>query len=319
VCAIHRKGENLVAILDDLRTFDVEGSTVSLWVFKGPRGASDADPTYTGHWVETTDSVDAVLKETVSAEIARIEEINQYALLAENNEASALQIAKDETFADIVIEAVGAETENKRVQKTEQLRNTTFYLIKMVNTDIILYAVRRTSTGWKTKRAVSARTIIFDENQLDLDDRPRFDLEKNLDFFVFDGDLLILHKGHFESILRYKEAHASDFLALQAEAEFAGIFVDLAPLVQYVGKNKIHLRRMSAVRKKGYYRDAEFMNRLRQRHTEYGFTFQFDEDGQIIPTAETSSQIITALLDHRLKSEFSRHIYDVPSTTQVPI
>ena len=308
-----------MAILDNLRTFDVEASTVSLWVFKGPRGASEANPSYTGHWVETTNSVDAVLKETVKDEIGRIEEIDPYALLAENNEGSALQIAKDETFADLVIGAAGAETENKRVQKTEQLRNATFYLIKMVNNNAILHAVRRTSAGWKTKRAMSARTIIFDEHQLDLDDRPRFDLEKNIDFFVFDGDLLILHKGHFESVLRYKQAHASDFLSLQKEADFAGIFVELAPLVQHVGNHKIHLRRMSAVRQKGYYRDTEFMNRLRQQHAEYGFTFQFDEDGRIIPTTETSPQIITALLDHRLKSEFSRHIYDVPSTTPVAI
>jgi hypothetical protein len=86
-----------------------------------------------------------------------------------------------------------------------------------------------------------------------------------------------------------------------------------------VGVNKIRLRRMSAVRQKGHYRDAEFMDRLRQHHAEYGFTLQFDEDGKIVVTDETSSQIITALLDHRLASGFSKRIYDVPSTVPVPI
>jgi Domain of unknown function (DUF4868) len=306
-----------VPTLDDLKTFNVDAAVVSLWVFKGPRGPNDAPPIYTGYWVETTDEVDAALKETVEDERARIEEPIEYGLLAQNNEASALLIAKEETNAGILVDAVAAETENRRVQSAQRLQNAMFYLIKMVHNDTILYAIRRTTSGWKTKRARSSRSIFFLENRLDLDHRPHFDLEKAIDFFIVGENLLILNKGHFESILRYKETHQSDFLALQAEVEFAGIFTNLDPLVQHVGVNKIQLRRMSAVRQKGHYRDTEFMDRLRQHHAEYGLTFQFDGDGKIIATPETSSQIITALLDHRLASGFSRKIYDVQDAKPV--
>jgi hypothetical protein len=61
------------------------------------------------------------------------------------------------------------------------------------------------------------------------------------------------------------------------------------------------------------------MQRLRQRYAEYGFTIQFDDQGRIVVTEETSSQIITALLDHRLASGFSQRIYDVPSAVAVQI
>jgi hypothetical protein len=308
-----------VPILDDLKSFDVDAATTSLWVFKSPRGPSNAPPIYSGHWVETTEGVDTALKETVKDQRARIEETIEYGLLAQNNEASALLIAKEETNGGPLVDAAAAETENRRVLRAERLQNTAFYLIKMVHNNDVLFAIRRTDSGWKTKRAMSARSIFFADNMLDLDNRPHFDLEKTIDFFIFAETILILNKGHFESILRYKEANLGDFRELQDEPEFANIFVDLNPLVQHVGVNKIQLRRMSAVRQKAYYRNSEFMNRLRQRHGEYGFTFQFDADGRIVATPETSSQIITALLDHRLRSGFSDQTYDVQDATPVTV
>ena len=80
--------------LNDLKTFDVDAASVSLWVFKGPRGSGDAPPIYTGYWVETTESVDAALRSIVKNERGRIEETIEYGLLAQNNEASALLIRR---------------------------------------------------------------------------------------------------------------------------------------------------------------------------------------------------------------------------------
>jgi hypothetical protein len=307
-----------VATLEDLKAFNVDAATVSLWVFKGPRGPSGSPPTFTGHWVETTEDVDTALRDIVKNNRAPLEEVIEYGLLTQNNEGSALLIAKEETNADILIDEVAAETPNKRAVSAAHLQNSKFYLIKMVHNDTLLYAVRRTKGGWNTKRAMTARSIFFMENRLDLDNRPHFELETTIDFFVVGEDLLILDKKNFESTLRYKETHQNDFLALQAERDFAGVFADLAPLVQHVGTNKIQLRRMSAVRHKGHYRNAEFMNRLRRRHAEYGLSFEFDAEGKIIATPEAGAQIITALLDHRLFSEFSRQIYDVPDAKLVP-
>ena len=77
------------------------------------------------------------------------------------------------------------------------------------------------------------------------------------------------------------------------------------------------MRRMSAVRQKKHYRDTEFMSRLQQHQAEFGLEIQFDGDGKIVATLETSSQIITALLDHRLVSGFSQKIYDVQDAKPV--
>jgi Domain of unknown function (DUF4868) len=260
-----------------------------------------------------------VLKETVEAERGRIEETIEYGLLTQNNEASALVIAKEKTHAGLLVDIVAAETDLKRVRRTEHLRNSKFYLIKLVQGDNVIHAVRRADSGWTTKRALSIRSLFYEENRLTLDNRPHFDIENSIDFFIVGDEVLILSKSRFESVLRYKEAHRDDFIALRAEVEFATAFVDLSPLVAHVGMSKIQLRRVSAIRQKGHYRDADFMARLRQHHAEYGFTIQFADDGKIIATPETCSEIVTALLDHRLASGFSTRIYDVPSTRPVAV
>jgi len=305
-----------MAILDELKSFNVADANVSLWVFKGPRGSVDTPPIYTGRWVEITESVANALKETVINERQRIEEVLEYDLPAQNNEASALSIQKDATHAGILTVAVAAETSPKRVSQQKQLLNSTFYVIKLVHKNSLMYAVRRITGAWKTKRAFS---LFFSDERLDVDERPHFDLEKSIDFFILSDDLVILNKGHFESVLRFKEAHASDFLELQTDPEFANLFVDMAPLIEYVGVNKIHLRRVSALRQYGNYRNPEFMALFRQHSTEYGFTIPFDNDGKMVITPETGPQVLTALLDHRLRSAFSKRIYDVPSATPVAI
>ena len=305
--------------LADLKAFNLAEATISLWVFKGPIGASGAPPSYTGRWVETTDDVDTALREIVEAERSRIEETIGYGLLAQNNEASALAIPKEETHAGLLVDIVAAETDLKRVRKTEHLRNSKFYLIKFVHGDTVIYAVRRADNGWKTKRALTTRSFFFEENRLALDDRPHFDIEKTIDFFIVGDEVLIMSKRRFESVLRYKEAHRDDFVALQGEAAFAAVFVDLAPLVAHVGINKIQLRRVSAIRQKGHYRDANFMARLRQHHAANGFAIQFDGDGRIILTPETCAEIVTSLLDHRLASAFSPRIDDDPSAIPISV
>ena len=262
-------------------------------VFKGPYGRSNETPSYTAYWAETTPEVDDVLKEIIKAERDRITESSEYELLAQPNVSSALTIAKDETYADLLTEAVSSEM-SRRAETEKKLRNNSFYLIKLTSEKGAMYAVRRTSSSWKTKRVRSARTVIFRETTLELDDSPRFEIENTIDFFIVADDLLILHKGHFESTLRYKQAHAEDFEALQHEAGFSELFVDTAPLIKHVGSNKIQLRRMCAVRDKKHYLDPAFMDRVRTHHAKYGFSLQFDPEGRIIVTPETASQIITA-------------------------
>ncbi len=306
-------------ILQALRGMNLAEAQVSLWTVKGPTGLAAVDPRYSGHWVETTVEVDNALKETLASDLGRIEEVLEYGLLAQNNEASALHIPTDETHASLLLSEINAETPGKKASKIKHLLNSKFYVVKIVIGQEVAYAVRRTEPTWMTKKFKSIRNLYFVDDILTIDDRPHFELSKHFDFVILGDGILILNKGAFESVLRHKEAQREDFLELQAEIEFLAVFVDIAPLVAHVGDNKIQLRRACAIRSKGHYKNAEFMDRLRNDQAEYGLAIQFDGNGKIVATPETCAQILTALLDHRLKSGFSTLVYDVQDTTPVAV
>jgi len=250
---------------------------------------------------------------------AEIEEVQEYGLLAQNNEGSALSITTLETHAGLVVQQAAEEIDPKRVRRLKEIQNSTFYVVKLVSGDTVIHAVRKTDATWHTKNARNKMTVYFVDQQLGLDDVPRFDLFSSIDFFIVGDGILIRNKAHFESILSYKEAHKDDFAALQAEDEFTAIFSDLGSLRAHIGENKIQLRRASAIRQKGHYKDANFMINLRGRYAEFGLNLLFDATGRIVPTADTCRDIIVALLDHRLESGFSKNIYDVPDARPVAV
>lgn len=295
--------------------FDIDGATVALWVFK--KSVSKGLPVFTSHWIETEPKLDAALKQAISQERGRISEMIEYSLLAQNNEHSVLHIDSLVTHAGLVTAQMGAELPAKKVANLKQVRNTDFYVVKLVSGDSVLYAVRKADASWQSKKAVDYLSVLFADDRLTLQESPSFSVSRHVDFFVLGENVLISHKGAFESVLNYKQAHADDFLVLQAEDEFSSLFSTIAPLVAFVGNNKLHLRRACAIREKAHYKNGAFMDRLRQNHQQFGLVLIFDAQGRIEPTDETCADIIRAFLDHRLMSPFSQNIYDVPDTTVV--
>ncbi|MCK0530369.1 Kiwa anti-phage protein KwaB-like domain-containing protein [Sphingobium agri] len=300
-----------------LSDFDIQNAALTVWLFKKSGGIAGAAPTYAGRWITTDDDLNATLKASVIEARSRIEEVHEYGLLAQNNEASALIIDTVETHAGLIVAQSANAAPQKKVSAEAHITNTSFFVVRLTNGDSVLHAVRRTDSSWRTKKRRALIDMVYRDNALELDQSPSFSLSKNVDFFIADDKIVIPHKANFESVLHYRQAHADEFATMQAEEDFSQLFSALGPLVDYVGTNKIQLRRMCSIRQKGHYRDANFMQKLRQHHAAHGLTLTFDPNGLIVPTAETCRDIITALLDHRLASAFSENIYDVPDATRV--
>ena len=303
--------------LKAFKAFNVGRSTATLWLFRKAQRPVDQPPGYLGCWVDTDDRLDKKLKEAVTAERDRITELQDYSLLVQNNEGSALAIDALLTNAGVIVDKVAAERPALRVKTMEEIQSTNFYVIKLTLSGKSLYAVKKAEGSWQTKKMKDIIYAFFSGNRLALDDKPSFRISPSIDFFIFEDQVFISHKGHFESILSYKEAHIDDFKRLQKESDFQALFTTLDPLVSFVGSNKIHLRRACAIHDKGHYRNTEFMSRLQQEHARYHLNLTFDAQGRIIPTEETCADIIRALLDHRLLSPFSENLYDVQDAAVV--
>ncbi len=299
-----------------LKEFDIANATVQVWLYKKPV-QPEGGIRVVGRWIDTDTDLDQALKQAVANKRDSILEVNSYSLLAATNDGIALQIDALETHAGAITAEAANPLPGRKVTKLKEVQNTKFYVVKLVNGDQVLHAVRKTDESWQSQKARNYLSVFFVDDQLGLNQNPGFNISRDIDFFIIGDDVVITNKPAFESVLNYKEAHAQDFQMLQAEAPFLSLFSTLDPLVSFVGTNKLHLRRSCAIRQKGHYRDADFMNRLRQRYAECGLNLTFDEEGRLVPTPENCADIIRALLDHRLSSLFSQKNYDVPDATVV--
>lgn len=298
-----------------LTNFNIADAAISVWLFR-KSGLSNA-PVFTGRWVPTDDALRGALRESIDQSRAEIEEAEPYGLLATIEKGQALTIGTDETHAGLIVDAGAAELPHRRAQNVGHMQNTDFYVVKLTHQNQVLHAVTKTNSSWKSRQIQNLLTVFFTGDQLGLETDPAFSLSRGVDFFIVGQDIVVLDKPNFKSILNYKQAHASEFTELQAEVAFAGLFVDVSPLVAFVGSNKLHLRRACAIRQKGYYLNQQFMDRLRQNHAQAGLNLTFDGNGRLIATEAQCPDIIRALLDHRLMSVFSKSYYDVQNATAV--
>lgn len=103
-------------------------------------------PRYTGRWVRTGPEIVQELKRIAISEVDRISEINEYTLLAQNNECSALHIPLELTHADIIISSCADEEEKNRIKRIKELRNNDLYIAKFVHMGEIIYGVKKNTS-----------------------------------------------------------------------------------------------------------------------------------------------------------------------------
>lgn len=301
--------------LSELKAFDLDEAEVAVWVFKRPR--SGGRRRFSGRWIDISVDLADRLRETVRGNLEAITETIEYDILAANNEASALTIGADETDAHLIATQIMDPTPDLKARSIPELRDSDFYVARFAFEGTALLAVRKTDQSWSTRRSRGVIQMVFSDEELRLEEDATFTIRSDFDFFVLGTTIFVRTKSNFESLMSYKAAHTQAFETLTAEVAFQGLFVDMAPLMEFVGTNKMHLRRAVAIQQKGHYRDRTFMTRLRAECEDMNLDIKFDEDGKIIATVESGKDIFLALLDHRLESRLTALMYDVPSTEQV--
>ena len=304
-----------MADLAQLKAFDLADADLTVWVFK--RSTKDGGQVFTGRWVGITQELGEALRQAVSGAFTAITETLEYSILEQNNEGSALTLDSQMThLPEIDIQAANP-TPARKAKNLKQIANSDFYMLRFTHESGTLLAVRKTNSTWSTRKAGNAMRVVFFDEELDIDNRPSFSLEPYFDFFSFGETLFVTNKPRFESVLAYRAGHQEAFAQLTEQDEFLGIFADVGPISNYVGTNKIQLRRALTIREKGHYRDPGFMANLRAYCQELNLAIQFDSEGRIVPTDESCKDIFQALLDHRLDSRLSRGLFDVQSSKRV--
>lgn len=300
--------------LAKLRGFDLANAELSVWTFKK---SNSRQSRFRASAVVTTPELATALRDLVTWWIDRCTEVEDYGLLASVNDNSCLYLESDETIFPALQDLVSRPPEEHLIENVSGLEGSTGYLVRMTLGDDTLHCVCRLTSDWKVKKRSSLLNLVFERNELDLAGEQAFSIPKRFDFFVINDDVLVVNKSSFESILDYKQTYVTSFSELQDDAGFQGVFADMAVLVEFVGTNTTHLRRMAVVQERAHYQDPGFMERLRQVNQVRQWNIEFDAAGKIVPSAETARVIVQVLLNHRLHSELTNNDFDVASASPV--
>lgn len=297
-----------------LRAFNFADSSIHLWVFK----RSTSLRKFSARYAQTDGPLNALLLSVVQAEIGRLTEFSNYTYLAETNENSCLATPIAGSDFEHLKSVVDQPEPDWRVRNIKDLQNATGYVVKFTHNGQTVYAVKRSASNWKTSYLKTHINIIFNNGELSAAEDNGFAIDKTFDFYAISSKMFIASKRAFESAMEHRASYAQAFSNMQSNPSFANLFTDLQPLINYVGTNSIQLRRMARIEERALFSRPGFLNAVQTVSARRGWGLNFEPGtGYIVPCDQTVKTIMQVLLDHRLLSEVTDLIYDVPDATQV--
>lgn len=297
-----------------LRAFDFTNSTVHLWVFK----RSSTPARFTARYAQTDDALNTLIVRVVQSEMRRITEFAEYTHLAQTNESSCLATPIQNSDFVHLKAVVDRPEPDWRVRTISDLKNASGYVAKFTHNGQVVYAVKKSATNWKTSYLKTHINIVFNNGELSAAEDNGFAIEKSFDFYAHEAAMFIASKGAFESAMEHRASYAQAFMALQVNAAFSDLFTDIQPLVRYVGSNAIQLRRIARIEERALFSRPGFLAAIQAVNGRRNWGLNFDAaTGCLVPCDQTAKTIMQILLDHRLLSEVTDMIYDVPDATQV--
>ncbi len=297
-----------------LRGFDFPSSTIHLWVFK----RSATPRRFSSFYVQTDENLNGLLLAVVRGEVNRITEWANYTYLSETNENSCLASPITGSDFEFLKERVDRPEPDCRVRSIKDLKNADGYVVKFVHNNEVVYAVKKSASNWKTSYLKTHINLVFRNGELSAAEDNGFAIEKYFDFYAFDKTLFIASKRAFESAMEHRASYAQAFVALRGNAAFSALFTNMQPMIDYVGTNSIQLRRMARIEERSLFNRPGFLGAVQTVSARRGWGLNFDPaTNRLIPCDQTVKTILQVLLDHRLLSEVTDLIYDVPDATQV--
>lgn len=302
------------AVFDSLRAFNFADSAVHLWIYK----RSSTKDRFTARYAQTTEDLNQLLVGVVQSEIGRITEFADYTPLAQTNESSCLVTGVQDNDFEHLQKLVDRPEPDWRVRTIKDLKSASGYVAKFTHNGKVVYAVKKSAANWKASYLKTHINIVFSNGELSAAEDNSFSIEKTFDFFVHESAIFIARKGAFEAAMEHRASYALAFTTLQGNPSFSGLFTDLQPIVQYVGTNAIQLRRMARIEERDLFNRPGFLAAVQEVSRRRNWGLNFDgATGRLIPCDQTARTILQILLDHRLLSEVTDVIYDVPDATQV--
>jgi hypothetical protein len=298
----------------DWRTFDYQRALVQLWVFKDSKTLAR----FRAWHVRTDEEIENIFRDVLKSETDRIAESLPYTALSQNNDNSCLLHSLNESagLASLLVAVNAPEAENT-IAQLKQLQGASGYLVKFQRGRQTVYAVKKTAPAWKPKVRSKLINTMFVDGELSAVPSESFTFETYFDFYCLNGTILVASRRAYESTVSDKTIYRRSFDDLVADNNFAMVVSDIEPLKRFVGENTTHLKRMTAIKQKALYARPGFTERVKVVSEARNWGIRFDSQGRIVICENTARVVMQVFLDHRLFSEVTETIYDVPDAEAV--
>lgn len=236
--------------------------------------------------------------------------ITEYDFNNADGDDTLFTIASDTTDFPRIEEAINNGFDNPHATKYEELLSSWSYVVMFEKDNERLYAWRKINAMTQPNKVLTQKATFFHNHKLiDVEDKEVFIIDPRFDFFVHEGLVLIANKKEFENSMNFREgmkANAADVLAEFANLKFAA---NVQLISEFVGDNLHHLRKLASIRKSGYYKQADYLERMMSVSAEEGWELKI-VNGKIVIEEDTVELLLKLLNNDRLRSPINNELFD---------
>jgi hypothetical protein len=214
--------------------------------------------------------------------------------------------------------AIAGGFNNPHAVDYDELLKSWAYIILFEKDGKKLYGWRKINTDTQPQKVKSKNAVFFQNHKLvDLDDQEVFMIYPRYDFFVYEGTTFIADKRQFETAMNFREGMKANGEEVLSAFKKLAIFDGVEIIREFVGSNLHHLRKLSSIRKSGYYKQQNYLKKLIAVSKKEKWELKI-VNGKIVVEKETVELLLKLLNNDRLRSPINDELFDSAAKALVP-
>ena len=301
----------LKSVFKEVKEQEWEKAIVSFYIAK--RYLDKHKAHYSIHQVNADNDLRKKLRKVAVNCVSKANNVREYDHITADLDGDVLGLKSEDTdFQGLIGIIMGSEAPEFVADKKDLL-GAWMYIARLDLPELPpLFAARRVSSMWTTKKVRQAINMVFKGNMLfDLDQQELFRVDGKIDFYSYSGIVFVADKSSFETAMNFRAGMERNRDEIVEDFKKHKIFDDAENVGRLVGDNLRRLRKLSQVKKSGYFKDSNFIQRLINVSEEDGWGLEFTDEGKLKVDEDNIDLVLRVLNNDRLTSKINEEDFDV--------
>jgi hypothetical protein len=298
-----------------LKNIQFDNPTINLWAVTD-RTLRNKKASYKTKSINTRDELKTKLYNIVLKVIEKSGKVIEYEDLTVDQDDDVFYIESEITDFELILVDINKGSDAEKVKNIDELKNTWVYVIEIQDDKNRVLGVKKLSKEWDMTKNNFINLIFQQQEFVDLNESSIFKIYNSLDFLWFDGGLYIFDKRNFEKALNFRERLIKSKNEVLEDIKKENILDDVDLLKDSVGENMKYLRKLSQIKKNGYYKFPNYIANLKIVNKQEKWGLRIEND-KIIVEEDKIDLILTVLDNGRLKSLVTLETFDVDTKKKV--